>query len=567
MLNTLTINNIVIIDKANIEFGLGLCVLSGETGSGKSILLDALGLAIGFRSNARLIGSDSEKSQVTAEFDISNNNKCQKILEENDLIDDENPNLVRIRRSITLNNQKNVISKNKINDIAIGTNLLSEIGQSLIEIHGQHDQGSLLNAKSHGQILDEFAQNHDLLQKLGQNYHKLKQIETKINDLKAKAQENEREKDYLQHIIAELEDANIQNNEEDQLINQKNQLSSKEKMLNFISQVNTNLVEANSQLIMGQKAIIRSNNIIDNFDQNLSDKFSQISDIIDKQNEEIDKITSDFDDLASDINQSDNNLEEIEERLFLIRNLSRKHNVSANDLANLIEESQIKLQSISDEEILTKDLEQELTKLTTIYHDLATKLDKKRRQAAKILAKKVEEELKFLKMAEVNFIIDIQNLDNSQPNSPNGYNKIRFLAAINQDKAPEKAGDISKIASGGELSRFMLALKVSLMHINSSPTVIFDEIDSGIGGKTANAVGERLKNLAQNLQILVVTHQPQIAAKANNHFKISKTKDNSKIKTLIKKLDKNQSQEEIARMLSGENITKEALAAAKKLID
>lgn len=558
MLNSLSIQNIVLIDKTQINFAKGLCVLTGETGSGKSILLDALGLAIGFRSNLRLIGDDENKAQVAAEFNIFSNQNCKKLLEENELLDVENPNLLRIRRSI----QETSASKVFVNDVAIGVNLLAKIGESLIEIHGQHDQRGLLNSGSHGIILDEFSQNQSLLKSLKKVYESLKETEDKIAEILARKEQTQREKDYLEHVINELETANIQIGEEEELVNKKDQLVGKEKILNFLEEFKSHLTEANSQLILSQRILIRNHNIIDNFLPDRKEQFEKLSEKLDQQNIDLDLAISEFGGIIREIYNSENNLEEIEERLFFVRSLARKFNVKTDELSKIITTSKEKLNLLNKEEEFGFDLENQRLKLLKEYQELADELSKKRKKSALILAKKVEEELQFLKMTNTKFLVEVKNYEDPSHRSANGHDKVRFLAAINNDNFD----DISKIASGGELSRFMLALKVSLMNIKSVPTMIFDEIDTGIGGSTADAVGKRLKSLSENLQILVVTHQPQIAAKANHHFKISKKSDGKKIKTVIEILDKKSRELEIARMLSGEIISEEALAAAIKLI-
>ena len=240
--------------------------------------------------------------------------------------------------------------------------------------------------------------------------------------------------------------------------------------------------------------------------------------------------------------------------------MARKFNVSSNELAKIISDAQTKLDLLSQDSQTFHNLEEERQKLFLQYQKIAEQLSEKRKKSALILAKKVEEELQFLKMTNVKFLVVVEKND-STPYSINGLDKIKFLASINKNNFD----DITKIASGGELSRFMLALKVALMDIKSVPTMIFDEIDSGIGGGTADAVGKRLKILSKNLQILVVTHQAQIAAKANLHFCINKTSDKNKIKTVIKKLSQDEQNHEIARMISGEEITQEALATARIL--
>ena len=555
MLKHLSIQNIVLIDKAEINFASGLCILTGETGSGKSILLDALGLAIGFRSNLRLIGNDEKKAQVAAEFDISKNQNCQNILAENELLDAEKPSALRIRRSI----QENSSSKAFVNDVAIGVSLLAKIGESLLEIHGQHDQRGLLNPSAHSDILDEFAQNQSLLKNLKKNYEELKEVEEKIADFKSKKEEAKREKDYLEHVVKELENAAIEDGEEEKLIAQKNQLLGKEKVLNFLSEFKSHLTEANSQLILAQRIFIRNHNVVDNFLADKKDDFENLSERFDRQNNELDAAISSVDATIREIANSENNLEEIEERLFFIRSLARKYNVKTSELEQVILDSKEKLKLLVNEEEISADLELKQVELSSKYQKTAQELSEKRKKSALILSQKVEEELQFLKMGDVKFVVEI--LDTAP--SFKGHDKIRFISSINKNGFD----DISKIASGGELSRFMLALKVALMNVKSVPTMIFDEIDTGIGGSTADAVGKRLKILSERLQILVVTHQPQIAAKADLHFKISKVSNSQKIKTVIETLSEKNRQAEIARMLSGEIVSQEAIAAAYKLIN
>ncbi len=561
MLKSLSIQNIVLIDKTEIEFSLGLCVLSGETGSGKSILLDALGLAIGFRSSLRLIGSDKNIATVNAEFDISNNEFCKNLLKENDLLNIENENLLQIRRTI----QENSSSKAYINDNLVGINLLSQIGENLVEIHGQHDQRGLLNSSFHCHILDEFSNNQNLIKDLKKVYFSFREVEEKISQLKAKKEQAQREKDYLDYIIKELKNANLKHGEEDELINKKDQLSGKEKLLNFLSEFKSNLLEANSNLISSQKILIRNQNIIKNYLPKEQENFDQLSEKIDQENIALDSAISTIENLSRNLQNREENLDEIEERLFYIRSLARKFNTTAAELPQVIFDAEEKLKLIENEEEFTNKLDEEKKILLKNYKIIANQLSEKRKKAALILAKKVEEELRFLKMENTKFLVEVSDLKAESPEdiSPNGQDKVRFLSSINKNNFD----DISKIASGGELSRFMLALKVALMDVKSMPTIIFDEIDTGIGGSTADAVGKRLKILSKNLQVLVVTHQPQIAAKADIHFKISKTNDKNKIKTTIEKLDEKNRKIEIARMLSGEVISKEAIAAATNLIE
>lgn len=559
MLKFLAINNIVLIDNIEIDFSsnkTGLCILSGETGSGKSILLDAFGLAIGFRSSTRLIGSYNDKSSVLAEFDISNNKSCQKILAENSLINEEEKNILRIRRIIT----KKSTNKVYVNDQLIGVNLLSKIGETLVEIHGQHDSRGLLNPSFHEKILDDFAKNNEILSQIKIIFQQLKSVDDKIQELRNKKDQAIREKDYLEYIINELEEADIYENEEEELTEKKDILSGKEKTLKFIKELKINITQSNNNLLESQKTLIKNQNISENYLKEEQNFLTNLSEEIDKQNIFLENSMKQIELIESDLYNQNENLEEIEERLFTIKSLSRKFNVSSNELVNIINDAKEKVELINNQEFFAQELENEKIELTKKYNKLAKNLYEKRKEYALKLSKIVESELKFLRMESVKFKVDIFHDENKQ--SETGADKIRFFASINNNEFD----DIIKIASGGELSRFMLALKVALIDIKSTPTLIFDEIDTGIGGKTADSVGTRLKILSQNFQVFVVTHQPQIAAKADLHFSIQKIKNENKIKTTIEKLEKESQNQEIARMISGQDITKESLAAAKKLL-
>ena len=569
MLKSLIINNIVLIDKAEIEFEKGLCILSGETGSGKSILLDSLGLAIGFRSNSRLIGSHETKSSVTAEFDISSNPQCQEILSTNEIINSDNPHQLIIRRILS----ENISSKVFVNDVSISVNLLAKIGESLVEIHGQHEQRGLLNSTNHLIILDEFASNQNLTKDLKKIYDELSKIDNEIFDFEEKKSAMTREKDYLEHVINEINDAQIFENEEQILVQKKDQLIAKEKILNFISDIKNSLTEASSSLFQSQKVLSRNHNLVENFLKNEVENFFALSEKNDNHISDIENSIKNLEQICKEINSSQDSKEEIEERLFVIRNLSRKFNCNSNELQKLLLDCQAKLKNLNHEEKLSQDLIIKRQDYFEKYQKIAQDLSKRRKKSALELAKKVEDELEFLKMAGTKFLVEIsenkssnaeeKNSSQSKNYFPNGSEKAIFKASLNKNNFDE----IAKIASGGELSRFMLALKVALIDVKSVPTIIFDEIDTGVSGSTSDAIGKRLKTLAKTSQILVVTHQPQIASKADSHLKISKSEVAGKVKTKITILDKDSRINEIARMLSGEEISPEAISASKKLLE
>ncbi|MFM8185774.1 MAG: DNA repair protein RecN [Alphaproteobacteria bacterium] len=556
----MAINNIVLINKAEINFQKGLSILSGETGSGKSILLDAIGLIIGFRSNQRLIGNFDNKSSVIAEFDICENENCKKILAENSInFDDEN--ILIIRRNIAEN-----INKVFANDTIIGVNLLAKIGETLVEIHGQHEQHGLLNQATHQKILDEFAGNQKLCSDLKKIYEELTNIDQKIAEYQEKKAKIEREQDFLRHTINEINQAEILQNEEELLIQKKDQINAKNKINNFFGEVKNNLNEIQINIINCQKIISRNHNLIEN---NLSEYQESINQISINNEEFIEKSQDDLkniDIILRQVNSNEDSLSEIEERLFLLRNLAKKHQCQIAELNDFASKCQTQLDLINDEEQLSQNILQKRLKLIKDFQKIAEELSQRRKKSALELAKKVEEELDFLKMQGTKFLVEIINLKSEnqiQEYFLNGYERVKFKASLNKNSFDE----ITKIASGGELSRFMLALKVALINVKSVPTMIFDEIDTGISGSTCDAVGKRLKSLATKSQILVVTHHPQIASKADVNYQISKTEKEGKINSFIKILNAEEKTLEIARMLSGEDVSNEAISTAKKLIN
>ncbi len=554
MLKFLTINNIVLIEKADIQFVNNLCILSGETGSGKSILLDALGIVIGYRSANKLIGQNADFASVYAEFDISSNFICKTLITEYQLQDVENPDTIKIRRIIANNGNNKVF----INDISISVGLLAKIGETLVEINGQHNQQNLLSATNHLKILDEYAKNDNLLAKLKQKYQELKLINDEIDNFQNEQDKILREKEYLEYVIKELLEANIQIGEEDSLKMQKDLLFANEKIDIFLNDLAKNLEESSSFLMQSQKIINRNNVIIEKYLNEHSNCFEEIFTCIDSNTSDIDRLLLKLQNIKQSLN-FDIDKDHLEERLFLIRNLSRKYNVISDDLTQIAQDAQNKLSKIVTSQDNCQNAIQKRDVIWQEYVKLTESLSYIRKEKAISLAKKVEEELQYLKMPGAKFKIMVDYDINNY--KLDGADKIKFLSAINTDFFDE----IAKIASGGELSRFMLALKVCLIDTKSVPTVIFDEIDSGISGATADVVGKRLKTLSANMQVLVVTHHPQIASKADHHIKISKIKQHNKMQTLITPLDYVESITEVARMLSGDTITDEAILVAKKL--
>ena len=561
MLESLSINNIVLIDRLNIELSKGLCVLTGETGSGKSILLDALGLVIGYRSNSRLLRNGEEKGSVVATFDIGNNQKCKKLLDELDIEYDDK---IIIRR-VLFNDGR---SKAFINDVQITQSFLQNVGETLVEIHGQNEQIGLLNSSLHRGILDEFGNLTEKQNIVASIFEEMKNAKNKLEDLKKQKDDAEREQDYLRHIINEIESLNIQQGEEQELSDKRILLMNKEKVLNVLNEVQNSLEgqggnSVEKSISSAQHTLSKGIGLGENLIENDKNAFSEIVDNLELASENIGealyKINKIFDNLGFD----GNTLETVEERLFAIRGLARKLNIQPDMILDLKVELEKKLELLDNQEIFMSDLEKELTNLKNKFIKEAKELSNLRKETAKKLSKELMQELIPLKMEKTSFDVEFKELDENNWNKY-GIDGVKFIASTNPGMP---MGELSKIASGGELSRFMLALKVVLSQINSVPTMIFDEIDTGISGAVAEAVGERLKKLAEHLQVLVVTHQAQVASKGNYHIKVRKQQDNNKTTTIVDILNKDERIKEVARLFSGEIITDEALKVAEKMMN
>jgi DNA repair protein RecN (Recombination protein N) len=557
LLESLFIQNIVLIDKIKIDFDGGFCALTGETGSGKSIILGALGLAIGYRSNIKLLKKGQKQGLAIANFDISNNQNCREFLEENDLLDVDDAKNLTLKRIL----KENGSSKSFVNDIPISNNLLSQIGKLLIEIHGQNDQSDLLNSNFHREIIDNYAKNNNLLIKIAKIYQKLQDLRQKIAEIYQNQEKNREEKEYLEHIIIELEKADIQIGEEEKLSDKKNLLQNKEKIAELISDLSLEVTNANSNLFITQQKLSRKMEMLDNFIED-KDILTELDQNIEESIIKSDLAKQNINEIARIVNSEDESLQEIEERLFLIRGLARKLNKKSDELPEYLAEIKISVGNLTDLEQNLDNLELEEEKLALEFLEIAQDLQEKRKIAAKKLSKKIEEELKDLQMNSVEFLVDFQELNKDKYNKF-GIDKVKFLAKINKNA---NFGEINQIASGGELSRFMLAIKKSLMEVKSIPTIIFDEIDSGVGGLVAAKIGQKMSDLGKNSQIIAITHHAQVAAKSDFHLRISKKDDANETKTLVEILDKKESENEIARMLSGEEVTNEAIEAAKKLM-
>lgn len=558
MLENLVINNIVLIDEANIDFDSGLSVLTGETGSGKSILLDALALAIGVRSNTRLLRNGEKQGSVIATFSLPENNKCRDLLKEQEIDCD---NELILRRILTADGK----SKAFVNGIPVTQNFLNQIGEQLIEIHGQHEQRGLLNPSFHRNILDEYGNLKKQREIVENIFEELTSTKNKFVELTNKKDDIEREIDYLEHIIGEIDELDVKEDEEEKLDDKRRKLMNKEKILKLLGNVKNTIdgqTSVSKLLSNAQSHLNRGMAYGDNLLSDGKNAFEDIVDGLEKTSIEFQDTLDKIDSILYNLGYDEMSLNEIEERLFAIRGLARKLNITSDLLPIFRDELQDRLDKYQNQHIEIGDLDKKSKELEKQYLLEANKLREQRKVVAQKLESEILEELKPLKMEKVRFKVDFQELSENQW-SKTGIDSIRFLVATNTGT---ELDDLSKIASGGELSRFMLAFKVVLSKISSVPTLIFDEIDTGVSGAVADAIGERLKKLGKVLQVFTITHLPQVASKGDWHLKIEKQDDGQTTRTIVHTLDKEERRIEIAKMLSNDKVTDEAIKAAEKLL-
>jgi len=552
MLKSLSIRNVVLIDSLDIDFSKGLIVLSGETGAGKSILLDSLGLLLGNRAETSLIRKGTDKLSVTGVFEVNQKNKIFEIAQEYDLDIDEE---LIIKRTITAD------GKNKIlfNDQIITLKLLKELAQNLIEIHGQNDSQGLLNPAMHREILDTYGAYYKEAELVKTTYFAYKKAQQELKDKEEEINKARTDEENIKHWVQELQKVSPQKGEEESLNIRRHELMNAEKIIERLNSAYTNLNNGNSvidSVAKARNAISKANEIVGNkyaeIEQNLENALYSLNDAVES-----------IEACSSDISLNQNEIDNIETRLFTLRNLAKKHQTEVDMLPEKLQELSDSLQSLQDGEYNLNELRKEVDVLKANYIKNAEILSEKRKQTAQTLDENVLKELPPLKMEKAKFQTTIKTKEEENW-SEKGWDSICFEVSTNPNTP---FGPLNKIASGGELSRFMLALKVNLAQQSNEETLIFDEIDAGIGGATAEAVGERLSRLAKNEQVLIVTHSPQVAAFSDEHFKVTKNTVNNITTTTITKLNQEEKVEEIARMLSGEIITKEARAAALVLLN
>lgn len=552
MLTRLRIANIVLIEQATIEFAAGLCVLTGETGAGKSILLDALGLALGARSEARLLRAGAEKAEVSAEFLLQNASAVAETLEALGIEPEEH---LIIRRQLTADGK----SRAFLNDVAVSAKALREVGERLVEIHGQHQQRGLLDAATHEALLDMYGGHDALRHAVAESYAAWHRLRVERETLLEETGRTAREKEYLEHMRAELKALAPQPGEEEALSDQRTRMMQGEKMAATLDEVIIELEQPKNvyDALRGAQATLMRSTLRE------AEKFAPAIEALERAMLEVEEARGVVMELGRACEFDPGELERVEERLFALKAAGRKYNLPLDALPDLFAQVKEKLESLAQQEAQLAALEHRIAQAREQYQAAAVVLGQARRVAAGTLTQDVKKELASLKMEATRFEVGLSPKEEAAWNA-RGMEKVEFMVATNKGSA---MGALADIASGGELSRFMLALAAVLGEARATPVMIFDEIDTGTGGAVADAIGRRLEALGRTAQVLVVTHLPQVAARGAQHLVVEKHTHKGATHTQVRSLSAAEKEEELARMLSGAVISEQAREAARHLME
>lgn len=551
MLVTLSIRDIVLIDRLDLDFAAGMSVLTGETGAGKSILLDSLSLALGARGDADLVRNGETQGQVTAVFDVAGNHPARAFLRDNDVDDDGD---ILLRRIQTSDGRTRAF----VNDQPVSAGLLRQVGSLLVEIHGQHDDRALVDPESHRALIDVFGGHTDVADAVSEAFAAFRAAEKAVTDHERRIETARNEADYLRSSVEELSALKPEPGEEEQLAIRRTEMMQVEKIAGDLNEAFETLNGSASPIPELASLLRRLERKVEQVPGLLGQPVRSLAEAMDHLEEARGGLESALRETEFDPRE----LESAEERLFALRAASRKYSVPVDELTSLCDRMAGDLADLDAGEDKLAALVEAAAKARADYDAKAGKLSAKRSKAAKALENAVEAELPDLKLERARFIVEMQS--DSDQRGRSGIDQLEFHVQTNPGTRP---GPMMKVASGGELSRFLLALKVSLADKGSAPTLVFDEIDTGVGGAVAEAIGVRLARLARNVQVLTVTHAPQVAARAEGHFLIAKEATQpDRVATRVQRIDESHRSEEIARMLAGSVITDEARAAARRLL-
>jgi DNA repair protein RecN (Recombination protein N) len=556
MLSRLSIRDIVLIDRLDIDFAAGLAVLTGETGAGKSILLDAFALALGARGDQALVRQGAEQGQVTAVFEVERAHPARALLLAHNLANDIPAEDELILRRVQFADGR---TRAFINDQPVSVQVMKELGTALVEIHGQHDERALVDAATHRRLLDAFGALEADAAKVERLWEARREAQAAADAHRAEVERAKREGDWLRHAVEELGTLSPQAGEETALAERRTGMMQAEKVAEDLHDAHEVIAGASSS-VPALAGVIRR----------LERRASQAPSLVEPAVKALDAALTALEETRSHLEQAlrtadfdPAELERIEERLFALRAAGRKYNAPVDELAAMTARYKSDIALIDAGEDRLKALEAAAREAEVDYRAAADRLSKARLQAAKALDKAVNGELKPLKLERAKFSTEV--VSDAAAAGPNGIDRVEFWVQTNPGTRP---GPLMKVASGGELARFLLALKVVLADRGSAPTLVFDEIDTGVGGAVADAIGVRLAKLAAGVQVLAVTHAPQVAARADRHYLISKDalEKGKRVATRVTEVAAERRREEIARMLAGAEITAEARAAAERLI-
>jgi len=551
MLVSLSVRDIVLIDRLDLPFGAGLCALTGETGAGKSILLDALGLVLGSRGDSGLLRRGVDQARVTAEFTPPPDHPVWQLLDDHGLGDGDR---LILRRVLGADGRARAF----VNDQPVGVALMREIGDGLVEIQGQASQRGLQSAETHRIFLDGFGGLEGDAAIVAKTHGAWRAAATALAEAEARLAEARRDEEYLRHVLAELDELSPESGEETGLAASRAVLMQGEKLGEALAAARGELTEGrgiDDRIGAAQRLVLRT---ADRAPGALDGVIEALERALVETAEAMIALDAASQELAPDPER----LEATEQRLFALRAAARKHNTDVDSLAALRNDFADRIAILEGRSEALDVLTKATSDARKAFIKAAQRLSRKRAKAAREFDRQVIAELPHLKLDRVVFVTRLDALDEDDW-SAQGAERVNFAVATNPGDEP---GAIGRIASGGELSRLMLALKVVLARVGAAPTLVFDEVDSGIGGAVAAAVGKRLAGLGKAFQVLVVTHSPQVAARADRHFRVVKVDGDDSALTRVEPLESDARREEVARMLAGAEITDEARAAADILI-
>ena len=558
MLTQLTIKNFAIVQSLTVEFNAGLSVITGETGTGKSITVDALGLVLGDRADNQVIRDGTDRAEISASFDISANSQTAQWLTEQGLDDQE----CILRRVLSRDGR----SRAFINGTPVTLAQLRDMGESLIDIHSQHEHQSLLNRATHRRLLDDFAGTNELVNEVQDLYKAWSETQVQLNIMREQLQSQTDQRQLLKYQLEELAELDLQENELEQLEQEQSRLANAEQILSSGQQVMALCSASEIDNSAGCNELISQ---AIKFSEDIQDEHAQLQecrDLLHNARIQVEEAIASLNHYLDSVEVNPQRLRDIEERLSSIYQLARKHHIQPVELPEFCLKLSQEFEQLDGIDDQIDELEQQLNESMNRYQALSATLSQKRQKASQRFDKSIAEHLHELGMGGCQFVTQLSPIatsDSSTPPSAHGNEDIEFLVSANPGQAPRQ---LSKVASGGELSRISLAIQVMSAQASDMPVMVFDEVDVGIGGATAEVVGQMLRQLGESGQVICVTHQPQVAAKAHNHLSVSKHSNDGQTDSSIQTLDTSDKVAEIARMLGGIKLTDQTLAHAKEML-